>query len=72
MTPEFRKEAYRRFWMIKGHLGCDSWQDKDIVSMHDSYLFRLWHNEEAYRYEEGFEEAWEALMKSKGEYNERS
>ena len=40
--------------------------------MHDSYLFRLWHNEEAYRYEEGFEEAWEALMKSKGEYNERS
>ena len=56
MSPEFRKEAYRRFWMIKGHLACHNWSDEDIISMSDSYLKRLWHNEEAYIHKDGFEE----------------
>ena len=45
MTPSFRKEAYRRFWLVKGHLGCHTWQDKEIIAMHDSYFRRLWNNE---------------------------
>ena len=63
MTDEFRKEAYRRFWLVKGHLV--------------SYMERRGHNHlctihilEDYGimnlgcldiYEEGFEEAYEVL-----------
>jgi hypothetical protein len=63
MTTEFRKEAYRRFWLVKGHLSCHQWEDKDIISMSDSYLKRLWNNESGCldEYEAGFEEAWRAL-----------
>ena len=64
MSPEFRKEAYRRFWMIKGHLACHNWSDEDIISMSDSYLKRLWHNEEAYIHTEGFEEAYQKLLQN--------
>ena len=64
MSPEFRKEAYRRFWMIKGHLACHNWSDEDIKSMSDSYLKRLWHNEEAYIHKEGFEEAYQKLLEN--------
>jgi hypothetical protein len=64
MTDEFRKEAYRLFWLVKGHLGCHDWQDEDIIKMHDSYFRRLWNNESGCLdiYEEGFEEAYEALI----------
>tara|TARA_B110000977_G_C11060455_1_gene485748 strand:- start:1426 stop:1674 length:249 start_codon:yes stop_codon:yes gene_type:complete len=62
MAPEFRKEAYRRFWMVKGSLACHLWDDADIIAMHDSYLTRLWHNEESYIAEEGFESAWNNLV----------
>lgn len=65
MAPEFRKEAYRRFWMVKGHLGCDSWSDSDIIKMSDSYLTRLWYNYDASSREEGFEESWERLTNDK-------
>jgi hypothetical protein len=30
--------------------------------MHDSYLKRLWNNNENYIHEEGFQEAWELLI----------
>jgi hypothetical protein len=64
MTPSFRKEAYRRFWLVKGHLGCHTWQDKEIVAMYDSYFRRLWNNESQCleEYEEGFEKAYEELI----------
>jgi hypothetical protein len=62
MDQSFRKEAYRRFWLIKGHLACHNWSDKDIIEMHDSYLKRLWNNNENYIHEEGFQEAWELLI----------
>ena len=58
MTPEVRKEAHRRFWMIKGHLACKDWDDDALYKMHESYLKSLWGNEEAYLWEEGFEEAY--------------
>ena len=42
MTEEFRKEAYRLFWLVKGHLGCHNWTDKSNEEMHDSYFKRMW------------------------------
>ena len=66
MTPEFRKEAYRMFWLVKGHLGCHTWSDKEIESMHDSYFRRLWRagsdGAPLYEREEGFEEAYEEII----------
>jgi hypothetical protein len=66
MTEEFRKEAYRRFWLIKGHLGCHNWSEEDIISMSDSYLKRLWcmyQGDDMSIWEEGFEEAYQELFK---------
>lgn len=66
MTPEFRKEAYRMFWLVKGHLGCHTWSDEGIIKMHDSYFRRLWiagcNGAPLYEYEEGFEEAYEEII----------
>ena len=72
MTPEFRKEAYRRFWLVKGHLACHTWSEEDIISMDDSYFKRLWNNESGCLdiYEEGFEEAYEALTWTKNEHQD--
>ena len=61
MTTEERKECYKMFYMVKGHIGCADWQDKDLESMRDSYFKRLWYNEEAYIYAQGFEEAYSNL-----------
>lgn len=49
------KEAYRLFWMIKGHFNTD---EETILACADGYFKRLWCNNEAYLHEEGFEEAW--------------
>jgi len=66
MTPEFRKEAYRMFWLVKGHLGCHTWSDEAIIKMHDSYFRRLWRagsdGAPLYEREEGFEEAYEEII----------
>tara|TARA_B100001094_G_scaffold317027_1_gene358948 strand:+ start:2367 stop:2585 length:219 start_codon:yes stop_codon:yes gene_type:complete len=66
MTPEFRKEAYRMFWLVKGHLGCHTWPDEDIIKMHDSYFVRNWRSgcdgAPHYEREEGFEEAYEEII----------
>tara|TARA_R110002096_G_scaffold4645_4_gene21957 strand:+ start:460 stop:672 length:213 start_codon:yes stop_codon:yes gene_type:complete len=52
------KEANRMMWIVKGSLIPDNWSQKDIDSMRESYFKRLWYNEEAYIYEEGFEDAY--------------
>ena len=65
MTEEFRKEAYRRHWLIKGHLSCHYWQDEDIIKMSDSYLTRLWcmyQGDDMTIWEEGFEEAYQKVI----------
>lgn len=66
MAPEFRKEAYRMFWLVKGHLGCHTWSDEEIIKMHDSYFVRLWkdgcNGAPLYEYEKGFEEAYEEII----------
>jgi len=53
-----RKEANRFYWIVKGQLIPDSWSDKDVMSIYDSYIKRIWGNHEAIVHEIGFEEAW--------------
>ena len=67
MTEEFRKEAYRLFWLVKGHLGCHDWSDKSIEEMHNSYFKRLWckyQGDDMSRIEDGFEEAYQKLFEN--------
>ena len=65
MSPEFRKEAYRLFWLVKGHLGCHEWSDEAIIKMEDSYFRRLWcmyQGDDMSDKIEGFEEAYAELF----------
>lgn len=57
-----RKEAYRLFWIVKGHLNAP---EQTILDSYNGYFKRVWYNEEAYIHEEGFEEAWRKLCSSK-------
>ena len=41
--------------MVKGYIT----DDDKAEQCYNGYTKRLWYNEEAYRYEEGFEEAYE-------------
>ena len=52
------KDAYRLFWMVKGHINASH---STIMACAPSYFARLWGNHEAYYREDGFE----------GEYNKR-
>ena len=61
VSNEERKECYRLFFMVKGHLGCSHWTDDQLKSMADSYIKRVWYNEEAYIYAQGFDEAYSNL-----------
>ena len=47
------KEAYRIFYMVKGHIGVT---EDCALSCYNSYFKRLWYNTEAS--DEGFEEAY--------------
>jgi len=53
------KEAYRLFYMVKGHLNTDH---NTILSCADGYFKRLWGNHEACYHEEGFEEAYQKRL----------
>lgn len=47
------KDACKLFWTVKGHLpGEDT-----ILASANGYFKRLWHDEESYIHEEGWEEA---------------
>jgi len=52
------KEAYRLFWLVKGHLNTTH---ECILDSYDSYFKRVWYNEESYIHEDGFEEAWQKI-----------
>ena len=53
-TPDL-KEAYRLFWMVKGHLNAT---EETVLGCADGYFKRLWGNHEAVYHEDGFEAAW--------------
>ena len=48
------KEVHKTFYMVKGYITSDEIAKASL----NGYIRRLWWNEEAYRYEEGFEEAY--------------
>jgi hypothetical protein len=60
------KDAYRAFWMIKGHLNVS---EATVLGTYEGYFRRLWYNEEAYLHAEGFEEAYNKMetRREKGE-----
>ena len=53
------KEAYRLFWLVKGHMNCS---DETALRSADGYFKRLWNNESQCldEYEIGFEQAYKA------------
>lgn len=55
-----RKEANRFYWIVKGQLIPESWSDKDVEGIYDSYMKRIWGNHENCVHEVGFEQAWKA------------
>lgn len=57
-SPFVRKEANRFYWIIKGQLIPESWSDKDVEGIYNSYMKRIWGNHEAIVHETGFEAAW--------------
>ena len=59
MTYFQLKEANRYYWMVKGQLIPESWNEKDIEKIYQSYFTRLWGNNERAEYSTfGFEAAW--------------
>jgi hypothetical protein len=48
------KEMHRIFYMVKGYIT----SDHIAYTSYDGYIKRLWHNEEAYMREDGFEEVY--------------
>lgn len=59
MTYFELKEANRFYWLVKGQLIPESWNEKDIRDTYESYFKRLWGNHERAQYGElGFEAAW--------------
>jgi len=52
---------HKVFYMVKGYIA----DDDTVKKCYKSYVRRLWYNEEAYRYEEGFEEAYEKKITKK-------
>lgn len=60
-SPFVRKEANRLNWLVKGHLLHPNTSDKDTEATYNSYMKRLWGNNERAVYGEvGFEAAWKA------------
>ena len=57
-SPHVRKEANRFYWIVKGQLIPESWSDKDVERIYDSYMTRIWGNHEAIVHEDGFDFAW--------------
>ena len=59
MQEQELKEAYRLFWMVKGHLNAPQ---STVLESYNGYFKRMWFNEESYVHMEGFEEAWAKKM----------
>jgi len=60
-SPFVRKEANRFYWLVKGMLIPESWPDKDVERIYDSYMVRLWGIHERIAYgSTGFEAAYKA------------
>jgi hypothetical protein len=56
------KEAYRVFWIVKGHVNVS---EETALKCYDNYFKRVWYNDEAWSYVDGFEDAYNK-MREKG------
>ena len=53
------KDANEMYYMVKGSLIPKGWSQEDIDSMYNSYIKRMWGNNERFVYSaEKFEQAW--------------
>ena len=61
-----KKEAYRLFWLVKGHLNTS---EETVMASAEGYFKRLWYDGSngapLYNYENGFEEAYAKLQQDK-------
>ena len=57
------KEAYRIFFLVKGHLDCT---EETALACYDSYFKRCWYSQESWTREEKFIKAYEKKFKSTG------
>ena len=55
-----RKEAFRIFYLVKGHLNVS---EDTAYACYDSYFKRLWYSQEAWIREEAFEKAYSGVVK---------
>ena len=53
------KEAYRIFFLVKGHLNCS---EETALSCYNSYFKRCWYNQEAWIREESFEKEYKKKL----------
>ena len=58
MTSFQIKEANRYYWIVKGQLIPEGWNEKDIMATYESYFNRILGNHENCYHEVGFEAAW--------------
>lgn len=61
MDAEHRRRCYELFYLVKGHV--KYFDDADLAAIEVDYTRRLWYNEEAHLYVEGFEEAYRAFAR---------
>tara|TARA_R100001460_G_scaffold20504_5_gene42477 strand:+ start:113 stop:304 length:192 start_codon:yes stop_codon:yes gene_type:complete len=54
------KEAYRIFFLVKGHLDCS---EKTALACYDNYFKRCWYNQESWIREEAFEKEYKKKFK---------
>lgn len=63
MDQDELKEAYRLFWLVKGHLNTT---EQTVLSSANSYFKRLWvagsNSAPLYEYEEGFEKEYQKVL----------
>ena len=52
------KEYNRVFWIVKGRLIPDTWNNATVQEMYKDFYKRLWNNNECYLREAGFEKAY--------------
>jgi hypothetical protein len=59
-SSHVRREANRFYWIVKGSLIPESWTDREVEGIYDSYFKRIWGNHENVAHQDGFEDAYYA------------
>ena len=62
MTDYEIREANRYYWIVKGQLIPESWEEAEVERIYISYFKRIWGNHENIVHETGFNAAYEERM----------